>query len=170
MATVRYSSLYASSSAVGTASGAISTSSSNYSYIGPSFERAGQMVAFAGTVTVSANLETGDTIKLFDVPKNFRLASINHEWGDLDGGTALDMDLGLLTQNPDAYINAGSAYQSADSTAAGNSVTENGTEVVFDESTVSADSDVVGFTVNTGATSLAATTTITFRAVGYIVE
>jgi hypothetical protein len=168
----KYSTLYAASSAAGTSSGAISTSSSNYSYIGPSFQRAGQLVAFAGSVTISAALATADVIKLFDVPKNFRLASINHDWGDLDtdGSPALDMDLGLITQNPDAYINAGTAYQSADSTAAGNSVTENGTELVFDEATVSADSDSVGFTVITGAAALSAAATINFRAVGYLVE
>jgi hypothetical protein len=169
---IKYSDLYASSSAVGTSSGAISTSSSNYSYIGPSFERAGQPVAFEGTVTVSAALATGDKIYLFDVPKNFRLSYITHQWGDLDGGTDLDMDLGLITQNPDAYINAGSAYQSADTTVSSgtgaNFLSEMLTEVVYDEATTT-DADVVGFTVNTGAASLGATTTITFRAVGYVV-
>lgn len=163
----RYSSLYSAVSAVSTASGALSSSTS-YVYKGPGFERQGQMVAVSGTVTLTSNLLINETISLFPVPKGFRLHSLNHEWEDLDTGTTLDMDLGLITQNNDAYINAGSAYQSADSTAAGNSVTENGTEITFDEPTVTADSDVVGFTVIASGTGLTAPKVITFRAVGYI--
>lgn len=163
----RYSSLYASISAVSTSSGAISSSSS-YAYKGPSLERSGQPVVFAGAVTLTSNLLIGEKIHLFPVPANFRLKDINHEWEDLDTGTTLDMDLGLLTQNPDAYINGGAAYQSADSTAAGNSVAETATEIVFDEPTTTTD-DVVGFTVIASGTGLTAPKVITFRATGYLV-
>jgi hypothetical protein len=163
----RYSSLYSATPSVTTASGAISSSTS-YAYKGPGFARQGEMVAVSGTVTLTSNLLIGEQILLFPVPKGFRLHSLNHEWEDLDTGTTLDMDLGLLTQNPDAYINAGAAYQSADSTAAGNSATENGTELAFDEPTVTADADVVGFTVIASGTGLTAPKVITFRAVGYV--
>jgi hypothetical protein len=163
----RYSSLYSAVSQVSTASGALSSSTS-YAYKGPSFSKSGEMVAFAGTVTLTSNLAINETISLFPVPKGFRLVSINHEWEDLDTGTTLDMDLGLITQNPDAYINGGSAYQSADSTAAANSVGELATEIVFDEATTTAD-DVVGFTVIAAGTGLTAPKVITFRAIGYVV-
>jgi hypothetical protein len=163
----RYSSLYSEIPRTATSAGAISTSNS-YAYKGPGFERSGQPVVFAGTVTLTSNLLIGEKIHLFPVPKGFRLKDINHEWEDLDTGTTLDMDLGLLTQNADAYINGGAAYQSADSTAAGNSVAETATEIVFDEPTTSAE-DVVGFTVIASGTGLTAPKVITFRAVGYLV-
>lgn len=166
-----YSSFYASSAAESTASGAIASSNSNYSYSGPSFEKSGDVRSFNGTVTIATNLATADIIKLFDVPVGFKLSHMTVEWGDLDGGTALDMDLGLITQNPDAYLNGGSAFQSADTTIASgegsNILTEFSTEIVFDEPVTTA-RDVVGFTVITGATSLAATRTITFSATGYL--
>ena len=163
----RYSSLYSEIPRTATSSGAISTSNS-YAYTGPVLEKSGDIKVFAGTVTLTSNLAINETISLFPVPKGFRLLSINHEWEDLDTGTTLDMDLGLITQNPDAYINGGSAYQSADSTAAGNSVGELATEIVFDETTTTAD-DVVGFTVIAAGTGLTAPKVITFRAVGYLV-
>lgn len=163
----RYSSLYGEIPRVGTSSGAISTSNS-YAYKGPILRHAGEMVTFAGTVTLQSNLAINEKIYLFPVPKNFRLKDINHEWEDLDTGTTLDMDLGLLTQNPDAYINGGSAYQSADSTAAANSVGELATEIVFDEATTTAE-DAVGFTVIAAGTGLTAPKVITFRATGYLV-
>lgn len=168
----RYSSLYAPTSSEGTSSGAVSSSNANYSYVGPTFERSGQTLAFRGTVTLTSNLLITEQIKLFDVPKGFRLASIVAEWEDLDTGTTLDMDLGLLTQNVDAYLNGGSAFQSADTTIASgegtNILTEHSTEIVFDEPTTTA-ADVVGFTVIASGTGLTAPKTITFSAQGYLV-
>lgn len=163
----RYSSLYSEIPRTGTTTGAISTSNS-YSYKGPSLSRSGELVTFTGTVTLTSNLLITEKIHLFPVPKGFRLKDINHEWEDLDTGTTLDMDLGLLTQNADAYINGGAAYQSADSTAAANSVGELATELVFDEPTTTAE-DVVGFTVIASGTGLTAPKVITFRATGYLV-
>lgn len=163
----RYSSLYSETPAVATSSGAISTTNT-YAYKGPSFSHSGETMSFAGTVTLTSNLLINETISLFPVPKGFRLLSINHEWEDLDTGASLDMDLGLITQNPDAYINGGAAYQSADSTAAANSVGELATEIVFDEPTTTAE-DVVGFTVIASGAGLTSPKVITFRAVGYLV-
>lgn len=167
----KYSSLYNATSAVSTSAGAISSSSSNYSYIGPSFEKAGDVRYFEGTVSVPAALATGDILKFFDVPKNFRLYSINLEWGDLDtdASPAVDIDIGLITQNADAYLNGGTTFQSADTTAAGNSLTINTTELAFDEA-VAATEDVVGMTVIAGATAMSAAVTISFKAVGALVE
>jgi hypothetical protein len=168
----KYSSLYAAPSAVSTSSGAISSTASTYAYIGPSLERAGDVKYFEGTVSVPTALATADVIKFFDVPKGFRLISINLEWGDLDtdGSPAVDIDVGLLTQNPDAYLNGGTAFQSADTTAAGNSLTINTTELAFDEALVTADADVVGMTVIAGAVAQSAAVTISFKAVGALAE
>lgn len=163
----RYSSLYGAIPQGAVSAGAITTTNS-YAYKGPILERSGQLTEFAGTVTLTSNLLINEKIYLFPVPKGFRLKDINHEWEDLDTGTTLDMDLGLLTQNPDAYINGGSAYQSADSTAAANSVSETATEIVFDEPTTTA-ADAVGFTVIASGTGLTAPKVITFRATGYVV-
>jgi hypothetical protein len=165
---IRYSSLYAAIPAVATSAGAITTTNT-YAYKGPHLEQVGKPVVFAGTVTVSTALALNDNIYLFPVPKGFRMASINLEWGDLDtdGSPTVDLDLGLITQNPDAYINGGTSFQSADSTAAGNSVSELATEIVFDEPATTAE-DVVGFTVIAAAVALSATATITFRCTGYL--
>jgi hypothetical protein len=163
----RYSSLYGEIPRSTVTLGAVTTSTS-YAYKGPTLEKAGDLKTFTGTVTLQSNLLIGEKINLFPVPKGFRLKDINHEWEDLDTGTTLDMDLGLLTQNADAYINGGAAYQAAESTAAGNSATESATELVFDEPTTTA-ADVVGFTVIASGTGLTAPKVITFRATGYLV-
>lgn len=164
----RYSSYYDAIPSEGFSSGAVSSTNS-YVYKGPGFDKPGQMVAFAGTVSLTSKLLIGEKVKFFDVPAGFRLASINLEWEDLDtdASPAVDCDVGLTTQNADAYLNGGTVFQSADSTAAGNGLTENATELVFDEATTTA-ADSVGMTVIASATAMTAPKVVTFRAVGYL--
>lgn len=132
--------------------------------------KSGELVPFRGTVTVSSNLALADVIRLISVPKGARLKDFNHEWGDLDGGTTLVMTLGWESADPDAFIDAtagATIYQAADSTAAGNSISNLATEIVFDNGATS-DNDFLSFTVTTAASSLAATRTITFAGTYYI--
>lgn len=166
-----YSSLFESTDIQSVTSGAF-VSSSSYRYNGPMPTKKGEVVGFSGTVTVSSNLATGDKIRFIQAPKGTRLKSFTHEWGDLDGGTTLVADLGWETTDQDSFLAASSIYQAADTTIASgggsNSLTEELTELVMDNAATTSDADYLALTVTTGATSLAATRTITFRGQCYI--
>ena len=168
---ITYSSLFESTDLQSVTAGAFVTSSS-YRYAGPMPEKRGEVVSFSGTVTVSSNLATGDKVRFIQVPKGTRLKSFTHEWGDLDSSTTLVADLGWETTDQDAFLAASAIYQAADTTIASgtgsNSLTEELTELVFDNSATTSDADYLTLTATTGATSLAATRTITFRGQVYI--
>lgn len=146
---------------------AVAQDSSTYIGRVPRCDKVGDQVWIEGTATIATNLATSDKIYLFPIQKGARVVSFTHEWGDLDGGSALVMDLGYISGNQDAFLAASTNYQAADTTVASgggaNSLTLELTELVYDEAVAAANDDV-GFTVTTGASSLAATRTITFRA------
>ena len=165
---ITYSSLFESVSTQGATAG-VPTSSTNYNYAGPTPTKKGEVITVRGTAVVTANLATNDKVRFFQVPKGVRLASWNAEWMDLDGSTTLVADLGWETSDPNAFISAGTGFQAADSTAAGNSLTEDATELVFDNTATTTQDDYLTLLATTGATSLPAAATITFKASFYVV-
>lgn len=146
-------------------------SSTTYTHATPRPNKPGESIFVRGTVTVATNLATGDKIRLCPMAKGMRLKSFMHQWGDLDSSTTLVMHLGQETSDPDAYLASSTQYQSADATVASgggaNSLDERDIELVADNAATTAE-DHLAFTVVTGATSLAASTTITFVAELYL--
>jgi hypothetical protein len=135
----------------------------------PRPNKVGEIVQFNGTLTISAAATAGDKWRFVKVPKGARLKDWNAEWGDLDtdGTPTLVHDFGWETTDPDAFLNDSTLFQAADSTAAGNSYTENATELLFDAVATTAE-DYLSATIVTGAAALSAAATITFRGSFYV--
>lgn len=164
---IYYSSLFESVNTQGTSAGLFTTTTAS-NYAGPVPTKKGEVIHVRGSVVVSANLTTADKVRFFWAPKGTRLASWNAEWGDLDTATTLVANVGWEASDPDAALAASAIFQAADTTAAGNGLTEDATETVFDQVATTAD-DFFSLVPTVNATGLAAAVTITFKASFYAV-
>lgn len=145
--------------------------SGKYTSDAPRPLKSGEVAYFRGSVDVTTNLEIGDKVRFFPMPKGARLAMFAHQWGDLDSSTTLVADLGQETSDSNAYLAASTIYQAADTTLASgegsNILTEWSTELLADAAATTVE-DHLALTVTTAATSLAATRTITFQGMIYL--
>lgn len=102
-----YSNLYARQTLRGTASGAETAAGSDYSYIGPRGERAGQTVTVEGTFTCPAALATSDLANLFPIPAGAKIDSFDHYYEDF--GTTCTTTVECDTTDMKASIALGTA-------------------------------------------------------------